>query len=85
MIAVRWCLIRHPDLADAAPAPVAEEAFADYYEPRGWARISGWTDDPHTPADVWPRHEDDPEPVDEADDKQTPAPKKAAAKQDKES
>lgn len=81
-MAMRWCLIRHPDLS--ASSAVAEESFADYYEPRGWTRVSGWTDDPHTPADAWPRHEDDPVPVEEHDDK-PPAPKKAAAKQDKES
>lgn len=80
---MRWCLITHPDLPDAPPAPVAEEAFAEYYHPHGWARVSGWTDDPHTPLEAWPRHEDDRAPVDEHDDK-PPAPKKAAAK-DKES
>jgi len=79
---MRWCLITHPDLADAPPAPVAEDAFTGYYQPRGWTRVSGWTTDPHTPADAWPPHEDAP-PV-EADDEQKPAPKKAAAK-DKES
>lgn len=73
MIAVRWCLIRHPDLADAAPAPVAEDALA-YYEPRGWARVSGWTTDPHTPVEAYPRHEDAPEPEPE------PKPAKTAAK-----
>lgn len=78
---VRWCLITHTDLPDAPPAAVAEEAFTGLYEPRGWTRVSGWTTDPHTPVDAYPRHEDDPAP---AEDKPT-APKKAAAKQDKES
>lgn len=73
---MRWCLITHPDLAEASA--VAEDAFVGYYEPHGWIRVSGWTTDPHTPADAWPPHEDAP-PVEEHDNK-PPAPKKAAAK-----
>jgi hypothetical protein len=79
-MAMRWCLIAHPDLAVATP--VAEEAFVGYYEPRGWTRTSGWTVDPHTPADAWPPHED--APLKAEDEQEKPAPKKAAAK-DKES
>lgn len=80
---MRWCLITYPDLPAAPPAPVAEDAFDGYYAPRGWVRVSGWTTDPHTPADAWPPHEDAP-PKAEDDEQEKPAPKKAAAK-DKES
>lgn len=48
---MRWCLIRHPDLA--GPAVVAEDSL-EHHETHGWKRISGWVDDPHVPPSQFP-------------------------------
>jgi hypothetical protein len=71
---MRWCVIRHPDLAE--PAVVAEDSL-QHYEDRGYERVSGWSTDPHLPGGQFPPLEG-PEP--------TPEPasaKKAVAKTEK--
>jgi hypothetical protein len=67
VISVRWCLIRNDELNSSAV--VAEESLASH-EIRGWARISGWADDPHLPPGQFPPLEAaepaaDPEPAPE--------------------
>lgn len=69
---MRWCVIRHPEIADTAV--IAEDSL-EHYEARGWARVSGWATDPHLPKGQFPLAEEAPapEPAPEPEPERKPA------------
>lgn len=80
---MRWCVIRHPDVAD--PGVVPEDSI-EHYEARGWTRVSGWVENgQHLNAAAFPPRED---PAPAAKSEPTPEPasgRKAPAKSSEES